>query len=45
MNLIESAKRYHRSGLTALPAILREKRPSLSSWKQYQTMTIGRAHV
>ncbi len=31
------ANAYRRAGLCVLPAILKEKRPALSAWKQYQT--------
>ena len=34
--MIDTAIAYHRAGLCVLPAILEEKRPALSAWKQYQ---------
>ncbi|MEX2187397.1 MAG: bifunctional DNA primase/polymerase, partial [Pirellulales bacterium] len=34
--MIDVATSYLRSGLCVLPAILAEKRPALSGWKQYQ---------
>ncbi|MBN1909792.1 MAG: DUF3987 domain-containing protein [Pirellulales bacterium] len=34
--MIDVAIAYLRSGLCVLPAILAEKRPALSAWKQYQ---------
>ena len=34
--MIETARAYLRAGLCPLPAILAEKRPALSAWKQYQ---------
>jgi len=34
--LIETARAYLGAGLCPLPAILAEKRPALSAWKQYQ---------
>ncbi len=35
--MIDAALAYLRSGLCVLPAILAEKRPALSAWKQYQS--------
>ena len=35
-NPLDTAIAYLRAGLCPLPAILAEKRPALSSWKQYQ---------
>lgn len=35
--MIETAIAYLRAGLCVLPAILVEKRPALSAWKQYQS--------
>ncbi|MCE5326270.1 MAG: bifunctional DNA primase/polymerase, partial [Planctomycetaceae bacterium] len=34
--MIDTATAYLRAGLCVLPAILDEKRPALSGWKQYQ---------
>lgn len=34
--VIDTAIAYLRAGLCVLPAILAEKRPALSAWKQYQ---------
>ena len=34
--MIDTATSYLRAGLCVLPAILAEKRPALSGWKQYQ---------
>ncbi len=34
--MIETARAYLSAGLCPLPAILAEKRPNLSGWKQYQ---------
>jgi hypothetical protein len=34
--MIDTATAYLRAGLCVLPAILAEKRPALSGWKQYQ---------
>jgi len=34
--LNDTANAYLRAGLCVLPAILQEKRPALSAWKQYQ---------
>ena len=34
--MIETARAYLDAGLCPLPAILAEKRPNLSGWKQYQ---------
>jgi hypothetical protein len=34
--LKDTALTYLRAGLCVLPAILQEKRPTLTSWKQYQ---------
>ena len=34
--MIETATAYLSAGLCVLPAILQEKRPALSGWKQYQ---------
>lgn len=34
--MIETARAYLEAGLCPLPAILAEKRPNLSGWKQYQ---------
>ena len=34
--MIETARAYLKAGLCPLPAILAEKRPALSAWKQYQ---------
>ncbi len=34
--MIDAATAYLRAGLCVLPAILAEKRPALSGWKQYQ---------
>ncbi|MBU4270526.1 MAG: DUF3987 domain-containing protein [Planctomycetes bacterium] len=34
--MIETARAYLSAGLCPLPAILEEKRPALSAWKQYQ---------
>ena len=36
MVLSEIAMSYLRAGLCVLPAIIAEKRPALSGWKQYQ---------
>lgn len=35
--LLEAANRYRAAGLCPLPALRRQKRPSLSSWKEFQT--------
>ena len=36
MNAVEVATSYLRAGICVLPALLEQKRPSLSGWKQYQ---------
>ena len=34
--MLNAAIEYLNAGLCVLPAILEEKRPALTSWKQYQ---------
>lgn len=36
MTMLDSATAYLNSGLCVLPALLAEKRPALTAWKQYQ---------
>jgi hypothetical protein len=36
LTLLDTATGYLQAGLCVLPAILREKRPALAGWKQYQ---------
>lgn len=37
MTTVETAVRYLNSGLCVLPAILKEKRPKVGRWKEYQS--------
>ena len=37
MNVLEIATSRLRAGLCVLPALVAEKRPALSTWKEYQT--------
>ena len=45
MNLAEAATAYLRAGLCALPARAAQKRPTVPTWKTYQTRLPSEAEI